>query len=961
MDMLHSGLSALEYSQDQAPSAMNPLSISSGNIQSSIASLGDGVENQHPLTLGDGADGVSIKAPFRLFQPPVALGSNDFSDRSVEQKQERKPSKSRYVNRALLNQDRPYLSHPKYDEYRRRPRQDIGKDGKPIWPQPIEDAFQDALVAIKPMGRKKWSEGGRLHGRNMLIARYIYEKTGVWRERKQVSSHIQVLDRFLKGIPEWDRLIKFDDEDDTKAPDGRQFYPNSTGHQMAKRHKMAGFSDRQRQHSFVKKEADASYGTDGGAAMTICLATYRVQRVHFEMWVSLPGELQHALHNYTRLEEDNQLMDIHLDEAIDNWGHAFPHLHSIRYELSTFNHCEMVLFNANFYLMNDFPPRHSKLGIGLELDFQCDEWPEMQWAKEKKSWSCITHIYQDGHLLMPPTHEECYGSQQGNVKPLFQSRWWASVLTSLTETKKLAEENKNIAAMELADLRSQNFFKGLTIMQEIFALRCRSDQRPHKNQKPRRAAILLWKFSQAALSSAAITTWRNVTLRSGSDSPGPHGQVSTATGMDLPALPMDSMADYGMHIGSFEDNSHFSSQHQGLPFDMFPTSMDEELCQDGFMALDSAQMAGLDHLQSSFHLPGTHGFNGDSTADQQDGSFARAHVDPPSSLPDAMQAANLFEFPQLLGQETSLSNMTYNKDECVDETQHEVAQDEDQPLARFNIQAHQALQERLGADEADQSATLLPSAQPKQEPDLSQSNNLSDQNWHQLNEEDLSVLRFLTEEQRRHGSIDDQPWAGEDHDDETLRAALFAASAESGEHHHQQPRPQTHDSLDRDHAYAQRPHQPLRVLPLALRPTLHSHHSFPGLRQDPPAHVFQNNDNSFESAFGNVHPIAHHGSMLQSQFNGQAVDQISASYPVDNPYAPVVVSEGSRGLPRAQSEPDPFLGGLLQVIPPLPVLESQQDEDDTTSGTQVHSQSQSTDGLALDGSFVEVSMDDIQG
>ena len=731
---------------------------------------------------------------------------------------------------------------------------------------------------------------------------------------------------------------------------------------MAKRHKMAGFSDRQRQHSLVKKEADAGYGTDGGAAITICLASYRVQRIHFEMWVSLPGELQHALHNYTRLVQDDHLMGVHLDEAIDNWGHSFPHLHSIRYELSTFNSCEMVLLNANFYLMNDFPPRHSKLGIGLELDFHCDEFPEMQWAKEKKAWSCITHIYQDGHLLLPPTHEECYGSQEGNVKPLFQSRWWASVLTSLTETKKLAEENKNIAAMELADLRSRNFFKGLTIMQEIFALRCKSDERPHKNQKPRRAAILLWKFSQAASSSAAITTWRNVTLRSGSDSPGPDGQVSTAPGMDLPALPMDPMADYGTSIGSFEDNSHFASQHPGLSFDMFPTSMDEELCQDGFMALDSTHMAGLDQLQSSFHLPGTQGFNGDSIADQQHGNFAMAHTNSQTSLPDAMQAANFFEFPQLLGQETSLSNMIAMGDEIVDRAQHEATVEQDQPLARFNIQAHQALQEHLGTDEAGHLEAALPSPQLKEEPDFSQSSNLSDQNWHQLNEEDLSVLRFLTEEQRRHESIDDQSWGREDHDDETLRAALLAASGD----HHQQPRPRTHDGLDRSHdhahAHAEHHHQPLRVLPLALRPSLHSHHSFPGLRsQDPPSHVFHNNGNGFESAFGNHHPLTHHEPMLQSQFPGQTVDQMSASYHVDNIYAPAIGGDGSRGLPRAQSEPDPFLGGLSQVIPPLPVLESQQDEEDTTPGTQVHSQSQSIDGLALDGSFVEVSMDDVQG
>lgn len=52
------------------------------------------------------------------------------------------------------------------------------------------------------MGRKKYSQRSRLFGRNMLIAEWILQATGETRERKQVSSHIQVLDRFLKGIPE---------------------------------------------------------------------------------------------------------------------------------------------------------------------------------------------------------------------------------------------------------------------------------------------------------------------------------------------------------------------------------------------------------------------------------------------------------------------------------------------------------------------------------------------------------------------------------------------------------------------------------------------------------------------------------------------------------------------------------------------------------------------------------------
>jgi transcriptional enhancer factor len=51
------------------------------------------------------------------------------------------------------------------------------------------------------MGRKKYMLGGVLKGRNELLQDAIYRDTGIIRDRKQISSHLQVLKGLLKGFP----------------------------------------------------------------------------------------------------------------------------------------------------------------------------------------------------------------------------------------------------------------------------------------------------------------------------------------------------------------------------------------------------------------------------------------------------------------------------------------------------------------------------------------------------------------------------------------------------------------------------------------------------------------------------------------------------------------------------------------------------------------------------------------
>ncbi|KAI1772622.1 hypothetical protein F4818DRAFT_134028 [Hypoxylon cercidicola] len=147
----------------------------------------------------------------------------------------------------------PIYAYKHFADYRNKVMQKELEKEQPIWPLWLEDAFLDALLLIPQMGRKKFSSKTILYGRNMLITEYLWiyhwllhpPKNGeaipnrqlrekgpdgkphpMYRGRKQVSSHIQVLKGFFATLvtfhfifpskrdgKEEDRKLMRDDDD----------------------------------------------------------------------------------------------------------------------------------------------------------------------------------------------------------------------------------------------------------------------------------------------------------------------------------------------------------------------------------------------------------------------------------------------------------------------------------------------------------------------------------------------------------------------------------------------------------------------------------------------------------------------------------------------------------------------------------------------------------------------------
>ena len=119
------------------------LATTTGNVQSYAYTCKDGIENHDSMLQ---SQHLTSKPEAHYSTTIPTLGSNDLPQDSLRRLQARR--RRRENGRQGPDLSRPYLDHPKYLNYRARPRRDTGDDGKAKWDDRMEEAFQNGELHV---------------------------------------------------------------------------------------------------------------------------------------------------------------------------------------------------------------------------------------------------------------------------------------------------------------------------------------------------------------------------------------------------------------------------------------------------------------------------------------------------------------------------------------------------------------------------------------------------------------------------------------------------------------------------------------------------------------------------------------------------------------------------------------------------------------------------------------------
>jgi len=231
-----------------------------------------------------------------------------------------------------------------------------------------------------------------------------------------------------------------------------------------------------------------------------------VHQVGFEM--SVDNQSGERYHTYTRIQSEIGSSQRLLEE-IAGWQELYPRLAS--YFRQGHLDSELILLEANFDLLREYPPRGSQLRVKPFI--------LVNGGTKYSNWQSSTHMYERGiqvsekrrDILLDNGLLDLEGTNLGltnvtKVIPRINCSWWAkNVFGEILGNIREARAQGDGYAIQQAEERGRLVLAEMSMMQEVWAT-------PEiDGSSPRRIAILLWKFRQTRDNEAATTTWRRLT------------------------------------------------------------------------------------------------------------------------------------------------------------------------------------------------------------------------------------------------------------------------------------------------------------------------------------------------------------------------------------------------------------------------------------------------------------------
>ncbi|KAG5422104.1 hypothetical protein I9W82_001197 [Candida metapsilosis] len=401
-----------------------------------------------------------------------------------------------------------------------------------IWSEDVEQAFEEVLTFIPKNGLNKIKIAGRSCGRNELISDYIFTKTGKFRTRKQVSSHIQV----IKNLKQNQKVIdlinngpKVDNEQD-QAQVMKKFESVFSKINLSK---SLGFSN-----SMKRKSMDNEFTSDGTSIKPVVSihppATKRRRKSHtFSSTNNLPeleiGNFCMSINNYNsesialtiQKNSFNKYGILKHLKLNDNAtiSHRFP-------GMAEFQNCPHipVLHNmARIYLPQDFSPKFYDIGSSFSANYtlKCKDYNQSSSSSastsllttklKSKQFSIFTCIYSYGQEVSKYNQTGI----QLNQDCRFITNFWKPFIRFVLMGK---------SPQEVATA-----LRGLSIKQIVYESNSRGGRDSSGNDdsaiiqdedsfmvlKSRVKLVLLWEFSQVYDLSQAITTTTKIILPGG--------------------------------------------------------------------------------------------------------------------------------------------------------------------------------------------------------------------------------------------------------------------------------------------------------------------------------------------------------------------------------------------------------------------------------------------------------------